>query len=30
MKYNFIDLFSSAGGLFCEFEKAGLNCLVGI
>ena len=30
MKYNFIDLFSGAGGLSCGFEKAGLNCLAGI
>ena len=30
MKYNFIDLFSGAGGLSYGFEKAGLNCLAGI
>jgi len=30
MKYNFIDLFSGAGGLSCGLEKAGLNCLAGI
>jgi len=30
MKYNFIDLFSGAGGLSCGFEKAGLNCVAGI
>jgi len=30
MKYNFIDLFSGAGGLSYGFGKAGLNCLAGI
>lgn len=30
MKYNFIDLFSGAGGLSYGFEKAGLNCLAGV
>ena len=30
MKYNFIDLFSGAGGLSYGFERAGLNCLAGI
>jgi len=30
MKYNFIDLFSGAGGLSYGLEKAGLNCLAGI
>lgn len=29
-KYNFIDLFSGAGGLSYGFQKAGLNCLAGI
>ena len=30
MNYNFIDLFSGAGGLSYGFEKAGLKCLAGI
>lgn len=29
-KYNFIDVFSGAGGLSCGMELAGLNCVLGI
>ena len=30
MSFNFIDLFSGAGGLSHGLSKAGMNCLVGI
>ena len=30
MAYNFIDLFSGAGGLSYGFTQAGLNCLAGV
>lgn len=30
MKYNFLDLFSGAGGLSKGFSNAGLNCVAGI
>lgn len=29
-KFNFIDLFSGAGGLSCGLEMAGFNCLLGV